>query len=185
MRRRTDRRSRRRGAARPRAAADAALLLGLRPSRLRPRPRAEQRHRRVRPRGGHDRRQRLRRHGDHRRRLARLDRPRRGGRAAVDHGALPAQGRQLSRHLAALPERRHRQDDPLQPQGRRQRPRRDLLPARGPALRPAVFRRRGRGRGAGCAPPSAGSGRRPSGAGTPRAAATSSTGTGARTTAGA
>ena len=78
--------------------------------------------------------------------VARLDRPRRGGRAPLDHGALPAQGRQLPRHLAALPERRHRQDDPLQPQGRRRRPRRDLLPHRRPPLRPPVFRRRGRGR---------------------------------------
>ena len=69
----------------------------------------------------------------------------RGGRAAVDDGALPAQGRQLPRRLAALPERRHRPDDPLQPQGRRRRPRRDLLPDRRAALRPPVFRRRRRG----------------------------------------
>ena len=34
-------------------------------------------------------------------------------RAALDDAALPAQGRQLPRHLAALPERRHRQDDPF------------------------------------------------------------------------
>ena len=137
MRRRSDRRSRRRRAARSRAAPDAPLLLGLRPPGLRPRPRAEQRHAEVRPRGGDHRRQRLRRHGDHRRRLARLDRPRRGGRPAVDDGALPAQGRQLPRHLAALPERRHRQDDPLQPQGRRERPRRDLLPHRRACSAPA------------------------------------------------
>ena len=39
-----DRRPRRRGAARPRAAADASLLLGLRPSGQRPRARAQQRH---------------------------------------------------------------------------------------------------------------------------------------------
>ena len=55
----------------------------------------------------------------------------------LDHGALPAQGRQLPRHLAALPERRHRQDDPLQPQGRRRRPRRDLLPHRRACSAPA------------------------------------------------
>ena len=146
MRRQADRRSRRRRAARSRAAADAPLLLGLRPPRLRPRARAEQRHAEVRPGGRDHRRQRLRRHGDHRRRLARLDRPRRGGRPAVDHGALSAEGRQLPRHLAALPERRHRKDDPLQPQGRRERPGRDVLPLRRPALRPPVLRRRGRGR---------------------------------------
>ena len=43
----------------------------------------------------------------------------------------------------------------------------------------------GRGREPGCAPPSTGCGKRPNGAGTRRAAATCSTGTGARTTAGA
>ena len=68
------------------------------------------------PMSRHYRRLRLRHHGDHRRRRARLDRPRRGCRAPVDDGALSAEGPPLSRRLSALYRRRHRRDGSVQPQ---------------------------------------------------------------------
>lgn len=117
------------------------------PTRLRPRARAQQRHCQKYglecvTTGGSGFG-----HGDHRRRLPRLDRPRRGRRPHHHDDPLPAEGRQLPRHHAALPQRRHRARHPLQPQGRRQRPRRDLVPRRRPALHPPVLRRQDRARG--------------------------------------
>ena len=178
-------RSRRRRAARPRAKADASLLLGLRPSCERPGARAQQHTTGVRPGSRDHRRQRLWRHGDHRRRRAGLDRPRRGGRAPADDGALSASGPTAITGSCRISCMATPASPSLSP---------GKMTAATSSRRPFFWRacsaRDSTSTGktttkAGCVPGSTGCGRRRSGAGTPRAAATCSTGTGARTTAGA
>ena len=115
-RRRAPGRSRRRSPARSRAEADLPLLLGFRAPDQRPGPGTQQRQRpSYGPEVRHDRRLRLRHHGDHRRRSRAAGSAARGGgrSPAPDACRFLLQGRQLSRHPSAFPERRHRPDDPV------------------------------------------------------------------------
>ncbi len=74
-------------------------------------------------------------------------------------------GRHVPRRVSALAQRGHRQNHPLQPQGRRRRPGGNLLPVRGPDLRPPVLHRRHARRKRTCATTFSGCGRAWSGTG--------------------